>query len=244
MRTDVKILGNVGVERFVFVSTDKAVPADQRDGREQAAGRADSAGAGAEPAKAVFCMVRFGNVLPLFRQQIAAGSPVTVTHPEIIRYFMTIPESVELVIQAGAMAHGGDVFVLDMGDPVKIHDLARQLIHLTGLEVMDENNPDGDIEIVFTGLRSGEKLYEELLIGGDVSGTEHPKILRAQEDTLAPEALSQILARLETAIASDDVEGARTLLAEAVAGYHPREPVEDEWSDSVAALGLSSGYAH
>ena len=132
-------------------------------------------------------MVRFGNVLgssgsaiPLFEQQILDGGPITVTHPEIVRYFMSIAEASELVIQAGAMGKGGDVFVLDMGSPVKILDLAKRLIYLSGLEVRDESNPEGDIEIIFSGLRPGEKLYEELLIGENVSQTKHKQIWRAQ----------------------------------------------------------------
>jgi FlaA1/EpsC-like NDP-sugar epimerase len=136
-------------------------------------------------------MVRFGNVLessgsviPLFREQIHRGGPVTVTHTEVIRYFMTIPEAAQLVLQAGAMAKGGDVFVLDMGQPVRIADVARRMIHLSGLTVRDEENPEGDIEIQFTGLRPGEKLYEELLIGSNVTGTEHPMIMRAIEHSL------------------------------------------------------------
>ena len=134
-------------------------------------------------------MVRFGNVLassgsvvPLFREQIRNGGPVTVTHPEIYRYFMTIPEAASLVLQAGSMAKGGDVFVLDMGKPVRIRDLAEKMIHLMGLTVRDDNSPDGDIEVRYTGLRPAEKLYEELLIGSNVMGTEHPGIMRAEED--------------------------------------------------------------
>ncbi len=141
--------------------------------------------------KTRFCMVRFGNVLassgsvvPLFSEQINAGGPVTVTHPEVIRYFMTIPEAAQLVIQAGSMAEGGDVFVLDMGKPVRICDLAQRMIHLMGMTVRDEKNPEGDIEIAYTGLRPAEKLYEELLIGNNVTGTEHPMILRAIEHSL------------------------------------------------------------
>ncbi len=141
--------------------------------------------------KTRFCMVRFGNVLassgsvvPLFNEQIKAGGPVTVTHPEVIRYFMTIPEAAQLVIQAGSMADGGEVFVLDMGKPVRICDLARRMIHLMGMTVRDEQHPDGDIEIAFTGLRPAEKLYEELLIGNNVTGTQHPMILRAIEHSL------------------------------------------------------------
>merc|ERR1711965_321033 len=142
------------------------------------------------------CMVRFGNVLdssgsvvPRFKKQIAMGGPITVTHPEVIRYFMSIPEAAELVIQAGAMGEGGDVFVLDMGEPVKIVELAKRLINLSGMDLIDEKNPEGDIEIIFTGLRPGEKLYEELLIGGNVSPTEHKKILKAQEESLSSNEL-------------------------------------------------------
>ena len=136
-------------------------------------------------------MVRFGNVLessgsvvPLFREQIREGGPVTVTHPDVIRYFMTIPEAAQLVIQAGSMGSGGDVFVLDMGSPVRIADLAKRMIQLAGYTVRDEKHPDGDIEIRFTGLRPAEKLFEELLIGKNVTGTEHPRILRAMEHSL------------------------------------------------------------
>src|SRR5262249_35735299 len=147
-----------------------------------------------------FCMVRFGNVLassgsvvPLFQEQIRRGGPVTVTHPDVIRYFMTIPEAAQLVIQAGSMATGGDVFVLDMGRPVRIDDLARRMISLTGLTVRDANNPEGDIEIEYTGLRAAEKLFEELLIGSNVTGTDHPMILRAMEHRLAWQRMQQIL---------------------------------------------------
>ena len=145
-------------------------------------------------------MVRFGNVLdssgsviPLFREQIKGGGPVTVTDPEILRYFMSIPEAVELVIQAGAMGEGGDMFVLDMGEPVRILDLARKMIRLSGLKVKDKLNPNGDIEIRYTGLRPGEKLYEELLIGDNVSETSNPMIMRAKEEMLAWDELKLIL---------------------------------------------------
>ena len=145
-------------------------------------------------------MVRFGNVLessgsvvPLFREQIREGGPVTVTHPDVIRYFMTIPEAAQLVIQAGSMGSGGDVFVLDMGSPVRIADLAKRMVQLAGYTVRDEKNPDGDIEIRFTGLRPAEKLFEELLIGKNVTGTEHPRILRAMEHSLTWEQIRHVL---------------------------------------------------
>src|SRR5690606_1343518 len=178
--------------------------------------------------------VRFGNVLgssgsvvPLFREQIRRGGPVTITHPEVTRYFMTIPEAATLVLQAGAMAEGGDVFVLDMGEPVKIVDLARQMIRLMGLEVRDESNPDGDIEIVFTGLRPGEKLYEELLIGDNVTGTRHPMIMRAIESSLPWAEVEQLLIRLQKAYERYDCTEAEAVLTEAVAGFVHEGPDQD-----------------
>jgi FlaA1/EpsC-like NDP-sugar epimerase len=178
--------------------------------------------------------VRFGNVLgssgsvvPLFREQIARGGPVTVTDARIIRYFMTIPEAAQLVIQAGAMGNGGDVFVLDMGDPIRILDLAKRMIHLSGLEIKDETHPNGEIEIVFTGLRPGEKLYEELLIGDQVSETGHPRIMRAEEHVIAWAALEQLLFALEEAAKQDDFERVRELLGKAVAGFVPQCEIED-----------------
>jgi FlaA1/EpsC-like NDP-sugar epimerase len=179
-------------------------------------------------------MVRFGNVLgssgsviPLFREQIKNGGPVTVTDARIIRYFMTIPEAAQLVIQAGAMGEGGEVFVLDMGGPVKILDMAKRLIHLSGLEVKDEENPEGDIEIVYTGLRPGEKLYEELLTGENELPTRHPLIMAANEDGLSWEALSDYLAQFEQAIDSNDVEKSRELLVESVKGFTPQCDIAD-----------------
>ena len=169
------------VETFVLVSTDKAVNPTNVMGATKRFAEIVLQGLHQRGSKTRFCMVRFGNVLassgsvvPLFNEQIKAGGPVTVTHPEVIRYFMTIPEAAQLVIQAGSMADGGDVFVLDMGKPVRICDLARRMIHLMGLTVRDEQHPDGDIEIAYTGLRPAEKLYEELLIGNNVTGTQHP----------------------------------------------------------------------
>jgi FlaA1/EpsC-like NDP-sugar epimerase len=181
-----------------------------------------------------FTMVRFGNVLdssgsvvPLFREQIAAGGPVTVTHPEIIRYFMTIPEASQLVIQAGAMGMGGDVFVLDMGEPVKIADLAEKMIRLSGFSIRDEMHPKGDIEIAYTGLRAGEKLYEELLIGDTVSATEHEKILRAKEQVIPWAELSTILDRLSEIIQNERHDELRQLLLDTIDGYQPQSATDD-----------------
>lgn len=179
-------------------------------------------------------MVRFGNVLgssgsaiPLFQKQIREGGPVTVTDPEVTRYFMSIPEAAELVIQAGALGEGGDVFVLDMGVPVKIVELAKRLINLSGLEVKDHNNQHGDIEIIFTGLRPGEKLYEELLIGDNVSKTEHKQILRAEEDFLSASELEKYLKLLDDAEKVGDVEALRDILKKVVSGFTPEEEIVD-----------------
>jgi FlaA1/EpsC-like NDP-sugar epimerase len=181
-----------------------------------------------------FSMVRFGNVLgssgsvvPLFRSQIAQGGPVTVTHPEVTRYFMTVQEAAQLVIQAGSMARGGDVFVLDMHEPIKIVDLAKKMIHLMGYDVKDENSYRGDIAIEYTGLRPGEKLYEELLIGESVTGTDHPKILRAEEEFLPWENLQNLIERLETACQKLDLKDVRDILVEAVDGFDPGEDASD-----------------
>jgi FlaA1/EpsC-like NDP-sugar epimerase len=181
-----------------------------------------------------FCMVRFGNVLdssgsvvPVFREQIRRGGPVTVTHRDIIRYFMTIPEAAQLVLQAGAMSQGGDVFVLDMGKPVRIADLARRMIQLMGFTVCDDEHPDGNIAIHYTGLRPAEKLYEELLIGGNVTGTDHPMILRAMEESLPWPRVQQCLEQLLQASASSDCERVRDLLVESVRGYQPTNGVDD-----------------
>ena len=179
-------------------------------------------------------MVRFGNVLgssgsviPLFHEQIKAGGPLTVTHPKITRYFMTIPEAAQLVVQAGAMGQGGDVFVLDMGEPVRMVELAEKMIHLSGLSVRSQSNPQGDIAIDFTGLRPGEKLYEELLIGDDVSPTAHPMIMAANEDFLAWELLRERLTQLLAAVADDDFTRVRQLLRELVSGYSPQGEIVD-----------------
>ena len=180
------------------------------------------------------CMVRFGNVLessgsvvPLFRKQIRAGGPVTVTHRDISRYFMTIPEAAELVIQAAAMAKGGDVFVLDMGEPVRIVDLATRMIKLMGLTICDDDNPGGDIRIEFTGLRPAEKLYEELLIGSDVSGTQHSRILRANEEKIPADVLLGLIGELQAATQALDRDRTRELLLRTVRGYGPTSGIED-----------------
>ena len=165
-------------------------------------------------------MVRFGNVLdssgsviPLFRKQIELGGPLTVTHEEVVRYFMTIPESVELVLQAGSMSMGGEVFVLNMGEPVRIYDLALKMIKLSGLSVCDENNPNGDIEIKFTGLRPGEKLYEELLVDGNFSSTDNDLIMRAEEKMISWDKLEPILNEIKDAINNSDNERSKELLS-------------------------------
>ena len=188
----------------------------------------------AEGSKTRMMMVRFGNVIgssgsaiPLFQQQIKEGGPVTVTHPEVVRYFMSIPEAAELVIQAGAMGKGGDVFVLDMGEPVKIYELAKRLINLSGMEVKDNDNPEGDIEIIFTGLRPGEKLYEELLIGDNVSTTEHKQILRAEEEFLEEKELGKFINLLKEAEKDGDVSALKEILKEVVVGFTPQEEIVD-----------------
>ncbi len=189
---------------------------------------------GAKGCAATFSMVRFGNVLgssgsvvPLFRQQIKNGGPITLTHPDITRYFMTIPEAAQLVIQAGAMGEGGDVFVLDMGQPVKIADLARRMVELSGLSVRDAQQPQGDIELVVTGLRPGEKLYEELLIGENPQATHHPRIMRALEHLTPWPQLQPKLNALEMAVSVNDVPVIRLLLQEMVSGYQPSGDVVD-----------------
>ncbi|MBV1913228.1 MAG: polysaccharide biosynthesis protein, partial [Cycloclasticus sp.] len=221
-----------GAKDFILISTDKAVrPTNTMGASKRMAELVLQALSDKykDVSATQFTMVRFGNVLgssgsviPLFKQQIKQGGPVTVTDPKIIRYFMTIPEAAQLVIQAGAMAKGGDVFVLDMGDPIKILELAKRMIHLSGLEVKDDDTPHGDIEITFTGLRSGEKLYEELLIGDDVMNTEHEKIMRANESMIPWSDLSVLIDRLEQAIIDNNDIEIRAVLSESVAGYKPQ----------------------
>lgn len=237
-----------GVSNFVLVSTDKAVrPTNVMGSTKRLAEMILQAlSHEREPLllgvkdgisrsnKTRFTMVRFGNVLgssgsviPLFHKQIKAGGPLTVTHPKITRYFMTIPEAAQLVIQAGSMGLGGDVFVLDMGEPVKIIELAKKMIHLSGMSARSESNPHGDISIEFTGLRPGEKLYEELLIGDDVVQTEHPMIMSANEDFIPWEQLKAQLGELSVAVNADDYTRVRQLLREMVSGYSPDGDIVD-----------------
>lgn len=223
------------VETFVLVSTDKAVrPTNVMGTTKRMAELVLQALSANDNHQTRFCMVRFGNVLgssgsvvPLFRKQIANGGPVTVTHPEITRFFMTIPEASQLVIQAGAMGKGGDVFVLDMGKSVKIVDLASKMIRLSGFEVKDETHPDGDIAIEFSGLRPGEKLYEELLIGDDVTGTEHERIMTANEVCLSWKELETILERLDKACHNFQHEVIRDILLTTPTGFNPTDGICD-----------------
>ena len=217
-----------GVKSFVLVSTDKAVRPTNVMGASKRMAELVLQALAAQQAETCFSMVRFGNVLgssgsvvPLFRKQLALGGPLTVTHPEVTRYFMTIPEAAQLVLQAGAMAQSGEVFVLDMGEPVKIMDLAIRMVELSGLRVRDAGCPDGDIAISVTGLRPGEKLYEELLIGGNPSATSHPRIRMAHEMALDWTALQQQLARLQLAATRGDVAGIKSVLVHCVQGYTP-----------------------
>lgn len=223
-----------GVETFVLISTDKAVRPTNVMGASKRFAELILQALAEKESHTHLSMVRFGNVLgssgsvvPLFREQIQNGGPVTVTHPDIIRYFMTIPEAAQLVIQAGAMGNIGDVFLLDMGEPVRINDLARKMIHLSGLTVEEDNNPGGDIRIEYTGLRPGEKLYEELLIGGDPVGTKHPRIYRARENYLPWQELKDYLDLLDKGLEAGDVEMILTLLLNVVSDYHPQGTIED-----------------
>jgi UDP-N-acetylglucosamine 4,6-dehydratase len=238
-----------GVETFVLISTDKAVnPANVMGATKRLAELVLQA-LQERSTSTRFCMVRFGNVLassgsvvPLFREQIRRGGPVTVTHPDVIRYFMTIPEAAQLVIQAGSMAKGGDVFVLDMGRPVRIDDLARRMISLMGLSVRDATNPDGDIEIEYTGLRTAEKLFEELLIGTNVAGTDHPMIMRAMEHSIPWPRMQQLLNDLLVALASFDCRRALALLSESVAEYRTVHAISDYvWTRKAIAPATEGG---
>ena len=223
-----------GVKCFVLISTDKAVRPTNVMGSTKRLAELILQAFSRQQKKTRFCIVRFGNVLgssgsvvPLFRKQIAEGGPITITHPEITRYFMTIPEAAQLVLQAGAMGEGGDVFVLDMGEPIKIVDLAKRMVHLSGLEVKSDATPDGTIDIHHVGLRPGEKLYEELLIGSNAEGTGHPLIMRAQEVEIPWAILEDLLTRLEGACNRFDYEQVRELLLQAVSEYAPQCGIED-----------------
>ncbi|WP_028536109.1 polysaccharide biosynthesis protein [Paludibacterium yongneupense] len=222
------------VSTFVLISTDKAVRPTNVMGATKRLAELTLQMRHARSSGTRFVMVRFGNVLgssgsvvPLFKHQIKHGGPVTVTHADITRYFMTIPEAAQLVIQAGAMGEGGDVFVLDMGQPVRIADLARRMIHLSGLEVKDEAHAHGDIEIRYSGLRPGEKLYEELLIGDNVSSTDHPRIMRAQEYHLGAEELKSLMDRLRAACDALDAREAFALMQEVVHEFNAGSQTED-----------------
>ncbi|GBO83156.1 polysaccharide biosynthesis protein [Marinobacter salsuginis] len=223
-----------GVKRFVLISTDKAVRPTNVMGASKRMAELVLQGLAQRQSDTIFSMVRFGNVLgssgsvvPLFRDQIRDGGPVTVTHPDIIRYFMTIPEASQLVLQAGSMGQGGEVFVLDMGEPVKIADLARKMIHLMGLLEKTDDRPDGDIEIVFSGLRPGEKLYEELLIGDNPQGTAHPRIMMAREASMPWEEVEQTLNGLIRASHEFDCQGIVDILKSAPTGFSPNGSVAD-----------------
>jgi len=227
---------NAGVKKFILISTDKAVRPTNVMGASKRFAELVLQGLSTDQSKTHFSMVRFGNVLgssgsvvPRFREQIQNGGPVTVTHPDIIRYFMTIPEAAQLVIQAGALGteNGGDVYLLDMGQPVKITDLARKMIHLSGFSIMDADSPDGDISIEYTGLRPGEKLYEELLIGDNVAGTRHPRIFSAIEESYKWEEISTYLDILEDAYENCDLELMRAILLEIISGYKPETEIAD-----------------
>ncbi len=222
------------VENFVLISTDKAVRPTNIMGASKRLAEMVLQALSAEVSKTKFSMVRFGNVLgssgsvvPKFRQQIRDGGPITLTHLEITRYFMTIPEAAQLVIQAGAMAHGGDVFVLDMGESVKIADLARRMVELSGMTVKDDQNPEGEIAIEVTGLRPGEKLYEELLIGDNPERTSHERIMKAHEDYLPWSVLGARLNELKQAMQQNDHLAIRRTMQDLVSGYSPNEQIVD-----------------
>ncbi len=222
------------VETFILISTDKAVrPTNIMGCSKRTAEMVLQALANTTNCNTTFSMVRFGNVLgssgsvvPKFRKQIEEGGPITVTHKDITRYFMSIPEAVQLVIQAGAMAKGGDVFVLDMGDSVKITELAHKMIHLSGMRLKDKMNPEGDIAIEYTGLRPGEKLYEELLIGDNVKGTQHPRIMQAHEEYYSLKKLQLLLKSLSVSLSGSNVDDIKDSLTKIVDGYTPWESEE------------------
>ena len=231
-----------GVERFVLISSDKAVrPTNVMGASKRLAELILQANAAEPDCHCVFSIVRFGNVLDSsgsvmrrFRKQIAAGGPVTVTDRKVIRYFMSIPEAVELVLQAGSLGNGGEVFVLEMGEPVSIDDFARSMIRLAGLTVRDENNATGDVEISYTGMRPGEKVFEELLIEGSWSKTEHSRVLRSDEPKLPAEVLDHELSALRAAMNENNVPAVQAILTRVVEGYMSAE---------VAPVGLAAPIA-
>ncbi len=225
---------NMGVQTFILVSTDKAVRPTNTMGATKRLAELVIQGFASQFAGTSFSIVRFGNVLgssgsvvPLFKKQIQYGGPITVTHPEITRFFMTIPEAAQLVIQAGSLGSRGEVFVLDMGESVKIFELAKRMVHLAGLKIKDDANPDGDIEIVFTGLRPGEKLYEETLIGEQAQATRHPRILRENEEQLSWHELSTVMDDFRTLCIRGDCGRARELLQQLVIEYKPQCEIQD-----------------
>ena len=222
------------VKNFVLISTDKAVRPTNIMGASKRLAELVLQDLASRPSKTIFSMVRFGNVLdssgsvvPHFRDQINKGGPITVTHKDIVRYFMTISEAAQLVIQSASIAEGGDVFVLDMGEPVKILDLAREMALLSGCSIRDEYNPNGDIEIVFTGLRAGEKLYEELLCGENCEGTIHSRILRAQEKKMSASALESLLIQAETFCSSYRYQELFSLIVDSDADFDPLYEISD-----------------
>lgn len=222
------------VETFVLISTDKAVNPTTVMGASKRFAELALQALQTRTTHTRFCMVRFGNVLgssgsvvPLFREQIARGGPVTVTHPNVMRYFMTIPEAAQLVLHAGSMSKGGEVFMLEMGKPVRVADLAKRMINLLGLTVRDEEHPDGDIEIVYTGLRPAEKLFEELSTGSSIARTQHPKVLHARERLLPWDQVRDVLEELSSALNRFDCERARQLLMRTVAEYTPSGDIQD-----------------
>jgi len=232
--TTARVAMECKVRRFVLVSTDKAVRPTNIMGASKRLAEMALQGLSQQCSDTCFSMVRFGNVLgssgsvvPLFRRQIEAGGPITLTHADITRYFMTIPEAAQLVIQAGAMAQGGDVFVLDMGEPVRIIDLARRLVELSGRTVRDEQSPDGDIELQVTGLRPGEKLYEELLIGDSAMPTAHPRVMKAHDPCLSWNELWHQFETLNAALESSDVPMLKRTLTQVLPGYRPHAEVVD-----------------
>ena len=230
------------VETFVLISTDKAVRPTNVMGATKRLAELVLQGLAKREHSTRFVMVRFGNVLgssgsvvPLFKKQIKGGGPITITHPDIIRYFMTIPEAAQLVIQAGAMGNGGDVFLLDMGAPVKIIDLAYKMTHLMGLTIKDDINKNGDIEIAFSGLRPGEKLFEELLIDDDAKSTQHQRILSASERSLPWAEVTNIIHKIINAMKNEDVDKVRSILLEAPLDYTPEQHSKTKSSDALKA---------